>query len=83
MDRCPICRGRISDNAECQRCSADLALLFQTEKEAKALSRQALNCISNGDYAQAKIFINASQFLFFSALNQTILDFIQDCIQST
>jgi len=79
MDRCPICRGRISDNAKCQRCCTDLSLLFQTEQEAKDLLRQTFNCISNGKYTQAEVFLNASQFLSFSEFKQNLLGFIQDC----
>ncbi len=82
MDRCPICRGRINNNAECQRCNADLLLLLQTEKEAKRLSHQAFNCISNGKYIRAETLLNASQFLYFSHFNQNVLVFIQDCIRN-
>ncbi|VAW56040.1 hypothetical protein MNBD_GAMMA07-944 [hydrothermal vent metagenome] len=80
MDRCPICHGRINDNAECKRCNADLLLLIQTEIEAKRLTHEAFNCLLSGKYIQAEAFLSASQLLCFSQFKQNVLEFIQQKI---
>ncbi len=81
MQRCPICRGRINDNAECQRCGADLSLAQQAREQAESLTRQALKLIAWGEFTQAESLLTKAQLLEYSPFNQHVLGFVRQCVR--
>lgn len=54
MERCPICRGRITPEQNCRRCKADLTLILQTNRDAEALTQKAVECIDKHHYRKAE-----------------------------
>lgn len=55
MERCPNCRARCRDEAECHRCGMELAGLLRIEAQAEAWERVAVGRLATGDAAGAAV----------------------------
>ena len=51
--RCPVCRAEIEQGPQCRRCRADLALLFDLEKQRQHVLTVAYRRLQQGRYAEA------------------------------
>lgn len=76
MKQCPICRGRINDNACCVRCGAHLANLIHLEQSAKLLCWRALEALLADEVEQAHLLVSESMFLAPSSIGIVIKHFI-------
>jgi len=79
MDRCPICRGRLDTEAQCQRCGADLSLVIQTHNKAEDLSSQAIKQMADGKFIQAQHLLEQALALEHSPFRQQLLEFVLQC----
>ena len=77
MERCPICRGRVSDTFECQRCGADLNVVCEARGEAETFIRRAIICITREELAQAEHWLTASLNLEHSVFGRRLLGFVR------
>ncbi len=80
MERCPICRGRLDAEAQCQRCGAELALAVKARNEAKNLTSQAIKLMTDGEFIQAEHLIEQTLALEHSQFKQQLLEFVRQCI---
>jgi len=63
MDKCPICRGIIVEDYQCQRCGADLAVLCHLRGQSIKLCEQALNWLQKNELKKANELANKAVFL--------------------
>ncbi|MES9901652.1 MAG: hypothetical protein ABW168_03090 [Sedimenticola sp.] len=76
MERCPICRGRIGENAVCGRCGADLTLPLQAVAQAEMRAHKALCCMAEGDFSMAKQQLQSARLLRNDPLLQVMMEFV-------
>ncbi len=75
MERCPICRGRMNDKAQCKRCGAELCFVIQARNEAENLTQQAIKQIESDEYAKAEHFLGLALALEHSPIRSEMLAF--------
>ncbi len=80
MERCPICRGRISAEQRCGRCKADLSELLQISCEAETLTQQAIGALSCHDYQKAKQQLQRALSLKSDPLVTQLLGFCESML---
>jgi len=53
MERCPICRARLTEISVCPRCTTDLSLPLIAEQQAESLCFKSLMLLENGQLNEA------------------------------
>jgi hypothetical protein len=76
VERCPICRGRIGEDAICGRCGADLTLPLQVVAQAEMRVHRAIYCIAEGDFSIAKQQLYVALSLQHDPLFQVMIGFV-------
>jgi hypothetical protein len=76
MERCPNCRARVRDRAECRRCGMDLTLLVAAEQAADRLIGTALARLAGGDRAAAQEALRRARGLRGDPLVDELLAFL-------
>lgn len=77
MLRCPICRGRVNNEQQCQRCRADLVKVNQIANQADERLAQAIKDISDNKLAHAEQLLKQALTLKQSDFMQRVLAFVQ------
>ena len=80
MGRCPICRGRVNDTCQCQRCGADLGVVCEARNEAEAFIRRAIACMAQEEFHQAEHWLKASLALERSLFGRKLLGFVRSVL---
>ena len=80
MERCPICRGRVNNACQCQRCGADLGVVCEARNEAEAFIRRAIACMAEEEFRQAEYWLKASLTLERSLFGHQLLGFVMSVL---
>jgi predicted amidophosphoribosyltransferase len=75
MERCPVCRARLKEEAACPRCGADLSALLAIEAEATAWEREAVTLLAAGAWIEARRAAELALALRHSPLASVARDF--------
>ena len=75
MERCPVCRARVKDEAVCYRCGVDLSVMLAIEAEAAAWEREAVSLLASGDWIAARRAADQALALQHSPLAAAARDF--------
>ena len=62
MDRCTVCRARLSEASVCPRCGCDFTLACRAEAQAQRLACRAIQAWAEGDSVVAEARIGESLF---------------------
>jgi len=77
LERCPICRGRVNDEAQCKRCNADLSFVIQAKKDAEDLTQRAITQMEREKYANAERSLVLALSLEHSDIRSKMLAFVR------
>ena len=77
MERCPNCRARLGEDANCRRCGLDLSRLIETEAAAERLLTQGVGFLLAGDREAARRSLARSRALRDTDLVGSLLGFLK------
>ncbi|BCU06205.1 hypothetical protein [Allochromatium tepidum] len=77
MERCPNCRARLGEEANCRRCGLDLSRLIETEAAAERLLTQGVGFLLAGDQEAARRSLAHSRALRDTDLVRSLLGFLK------
>lgn len=77
MERCPVCRARLSDSPVCRRCGAELDILLLIDARADWLAHRAVQLIARDNWAGAEQVLQEAQKLRQSPFVQALHEFVQ------
>ncbi len=77
MERCPICKARLKDTPICPRCSTDLSMSLNIERQAEFLFYQAVALLKVKDLSRATKVVEQSFQLKRKPLALALQGFIQ------
>lgn len=83
LERCPVCRARLSDSSVCRRCGADLDMLRVIDARAEWLAHRAVELIGRDDWARAEQVLHEARKLRRSSLIQALHEFVQSATDQT
>ena len=75
MERCPVCRARVKDEAVCYRCGVDLSVLLAIEAEAAEWEREAVTLLAAGQWIETRQAADRALALQHSPLAAAARDF--------
>ncbi len=78
MKKCPICRGIVNANHQCQRCGADVAHLDNIEHQSLVLCRLALLALQQNNVQRAGVLMDQSLDLLTDDFKVVLRAFIDD-----
>ena len=76
MERCPLCKARLRDQAICNRCNADLGLLQVIKAQAERCAQRAIRNLLAGEMAAARSEAVAACDLHATAFHRALTGFI-------
>ncbi len=72
-ERCPACRGRLTEAPGCPRCGCDLSLVRKVEARAQQLLARSIRAWSRGDKVEAAALARAAAALEATPLAAALL----------
>ncbi|MTW21713.1 hypothetical protein [Allochromatium palmeri] len=77
MERCPNCRARLGEEANCRRCGLDLSRLIETEQAAERLLIAGVGHLLADEREAARQSLLRSRALHDTDLVGSLLDFLK------
>jgi hypothetical protein len=77
MERCPNCRARLGEEANCRRCGMDLSRLIETEQAAERLLVAGVGRLLAGERAAARQSLAHSRALRDTDLTRSLIRFLE------
>lgn len=77
MERCPLCRARLREEALCPRCGADLSVPLEVERNALQAARRAMVSLAAGDLEIATGHAEMAAWLHGTAFHLGLYGFLR------